>query len=109
MRRFKRSSRVRLRAAGCAPRRRIVAPERMIDPQRNHEARAPHAGCVAVRVRSDGRVTPVDTRAGVDLLRRLDPLARYAVAFARTQLRQARSTSIEGRACYAGCLTRARR
>ena len=81
----------------------------MIDPHRNQEAWAAHAGCVAVRVRADGRVTPVDTRAGVDLVRRLDPLARYAVAFARAQLRQTRFTWIEGRAWYAVCLTRERR
>ena len=81
----------------------------MIDPERNHEAPAAQTGCVAVRVRADGRVTPVDTRAGVDLLGRLDPLARYAVAFTRTQLRQTRFTWVDGRSWYAVCLTRDRR
>jgi branched-chain amino acid transport system substrate-binding protein len=82
----------------------------MIDPERNYEARTAHSGCVAVRVRADGGVAPVDTRAGVDLLRRLDPLARYAVAFARTQLRQTRFTWVDGvRSWYAVCLTRERR
>jgi branched-chain amino acid transport system substrate-binding protein len=81
----------------------------MSDPERNHEAPAAQTGCVAVRVRADGRVTPVDTRAGVDLLGRLDPLARYAVAFARTQLRQTRFTWVDGRSWYAVCLTRERR
>ena len=82
----------------------------MIDPERNYEARTAHSGCVAVRVRADGGVAPVDTRAGVDLLRRLHPLARYAVAFARTQLRQTRFTWVDGvRSWYAVCLTRERR
>ena len=58
----------------------------MIDPQRNHEARAAHTGCVAVRVRADGRVSPVDARAGVDLLRRLDPLAAHGRPPGRSQV-----------------------
>jgi branched-chain amino acid transport system substrate-binding protein len=81
----------------------------MTEPERNHEPPAAQTGCVAVRVRADGRVAAVDSRAGVDLLGRLDPLARYAVAFARTQLRQTRFTWVEGRAWYAVCLTRDRR
>jgi branched-chain amino acid transport system substrate-binding protein len=82
----------------------------MIDAQGNHEAPAAQTGSVAVRVRADGRFAPVDTRAGVELLGRLDPLARYAVAFARTQLRQTRFTWVDGaRAWYAVCLTRERR
>jgi branched-chain amino acid transport system substrate-binding protein len=61
-----------------------------IDP-----APAAQPGCVAVRVHADGRIAAVDSRAGADLLERLAPLARFAVAFLRTPLRQTRFIWVE--------------
>jgi branched-chain amino acid transport system substrate-binding protein len=52
-------------------------------------------GCVAVRVHTDGRVAAVDSRAGVELLARLEPLDRFALAFLRTPLRQTRFIWVE--------------
>jgi branched-chain amino acid transport system substrate-binding protein len=52
-------------------------------------------GCVAARVHADGRVGVVDSRAGVELLARLEPLDRFAVAFLRTPLRQTRFIWVE--------------
>jgi len=81
----------------------------MIDRQPTQIPRTAAAGCVMARVRGDGRLAPVDTREGVELIRRLHPLAHYAVAFLRTHLRQTRFIWVDtARSWYAVGLTRER-
>jgi branched-chain amino acid transport system substrate-binding protein len=75
-----------------------------------HGCRSSSSDCVALRALADGRVAAVDTRAGLELVRRLDPLARYAVAFAGSHLRQTRFVWVEdARSWHAVCLTLERR
>jgi branched-chain amino acid transport system substrate-binding protein len=82
----------------------------MIAPLPNEpESDTQESACVAVRVSADGELAAVDSRAGVALLERLDPLARFAAAFVHTHLRQTRFIwVVDARSWYAVSLSRER-
>jgi branched-chain amino acid transport system substrate-binding protein len=59
---------------------------------------------------ADGELSVVDSRAGVAMLRQLEPLARFAVAFLHTHVRQTRFIWVtNARSWYAVSLNRERR
>jgi branched-chain amino acid transport system substrate-binding protein len=81
----------------------------MPNSRSNGARAAPVPRSVSARVLADGRVAAVGSRGGAELLRRLHPLERFALAFTRSGVRQIRFVWVQPpRGWHAVCMTRER-